>query len=231
MSRKRTLRGEHRRREPSGRGVAINEFVTQPSLEEVLRAIDRLPVDLDWTTMAPNVVPLFPRRRPMPTPADKPIQVLLPPGLMTGFGLDAGPAFMHIGEGLLASWEIGVPDLVARALDNVRQRTAGFGPRDLTVDSVGGTSIRALQTREGCASTLLLLPDVLVRIFGSDEQCFIAPMRDLLVSVAGTVDPGFVAWLNEEFAALDPNALSLEAFSLRDGALRLEPLAPRAALA
>jgi hypothetical protein len=84
-----------------------------------------------------------------------------------------------------------------------------------------------LQSGVGCASALLLVPDELVRIFGSEPQCLIAPMRDLLVSLPPDTDRTFVAWLNEEFSEMDPNGLALDAFGLEDGVLRYEALATR----
>jgi hypothetical protein len=49
-------------------------------------------------------------------------------------------------------------------------------------------------------------------------------MRDLLISLPQDTDRTFVAWLNEEFAGMDPNGLALDAFSLEEGALRYEVL-------
>ena len=98
-------------------------------------------------------------------------------------------------------------------------------------DAVEGVAIRALQSGQGVASALLLVPDELIRIFGDRQQSFVAPMRDLLVSVSGNVEPGYLAWLHDEFASLDPNALAVDAFTLEDGRLRLEPLGREVAMA
>lgn len=214
----------------SGRRVPVNDHIDAAAIEDVLRAVQRFADVVDWPTLAPNVVPLFPRRRPTPVPG-QPLQVLLPPGIMTGFGVDAGPAVMHVGVESLAGWGVDVVEVTARALENVRLRSAPLRPRDLVAHGVGGVAIRALQSGQGIASTLLLVPDELRRIFGERPQTFVAPMRDLLVSVGGDVDPEYFDWLNEEFALLDPNALALDAFALEDGELRLRPLARAAMLA
>jgi hypothetical protein len=157
--------------------------------------------------------------------------VLLPPGIMTGFGVDAGPAFMHIGLDLLAHLHLDTGTLTAQALDNVRLRTRRLGGRDLVRDFAGGAGVRALQSGQSVASALLLVPDELIRIFGNGPQTFVAPMRDLIVSVAGEPEPGYAAWLNDEFATIDPNALALDSFVLENGRLRLEPLGREAAMA
>ena len=77
---------------------------------------------------------------------------------------------------------------------------------------------------KGSASTFVLLPAALERIFGTEPQLFIAPMRDLLVSLPANVDRGFAGWLHEEFAALDPNCLAPIGFDFRAGRVTLEPL-------
>ena len=89
--------------------------------------------------------------------------------------------------------------------------------------------VRILQSGLGCASALVLVPDELQRIFGTERQCLIAPMRDLLISLPADADRELVGWLNEEFATMDPNGLALDAFVLEDGSLRYEslPAGPR----
>jgi hypothetical protein len=163
---------------------------------EVVRAIGALPPDLDWDTLAPDVVPILPRRRSAPPAA----------------------------ASLLASWPIGPAELVATALDNLRRRLRPVRPRDLHAGAVDGIPLRILQSGMGCASTLVLVPDELQRIFGPRSQILIAPMRDLLVSLPAGTDRAFVGWLNDEFAAMDPNGLALDAFVLDDGTLRYEAL-------
>jgi hypothetical protein len=150
---------------------------------------------------------------------------------MTGFGIDIGPAVMHVGPDLLSTWSIDPAELTATALENLRLRTRRSRTRDLLEDAIDGEPVRILQSGEGWASTLLLVEDELARIFGDEQQRFIAPMRDLLISLPVTADPEFVGWLNEEFAALDPNALALEAFTFQGGRLRYDALERRLARA
>jgi hypothetical protein len=202
----------------------VGNGLVQATPEAVMRAMGGLPPDLDWEVMAPNVIPILPRRRPMPPMAGEPFRVTLPPGIPTGFGIDIGPAFLVVGSSLLETWPIGPAELVASGLDNLRVRMAGIRPRDIVRQSVDSIPLRVLQSGLGCASALLLAPDELARIFGPDPQCLIAPMRDLLVSMPPETDRAFVAWLNDEFSEMDPNGLALDAFALEDGALRYEAL-------
>ena len=206
--------------------VDLGNGVLQARPDEVMRAMSGLPPSLDWATLAPSVVPILPRRRAMPPSAGAPVRVTLPPGIPTGFGIDIGPAFLIIGESLLGDWGISIVDLAATALENLRALVQPLRPKDLHVDAVDGVPTRILQTGVGCASALVLLPDELTRLFGDEPQLLLAPMRDVLVSLPADVDRAFAGWLNEEFAAMDPNGLSLDGFLLDHGELRYEPFRP-----
>jgi hypothetical protein len=208
----------------SYRTVDIGNGVVQATPEAVLRAMGGLPPDLEWPVMAPNVLPILPRRRPMPPHAGAPFRVTLPPGIPTGFGIDIGPAFLVVGESLLGTWPIGPADLVATALENLRARLRPVRPRDLVPQAIDGIPVRVLQSGLGCASALVLIPDELQRIFGREAQLLIAPMRDIVVSMPPDTDRGFAAWINDEFAEMDPNGLALDGFVLEGGDLRYETL-------
>lgn len=206
------------------RTVDLGNGMVQATPDAVLRAMGALPPDLDWRSMAPSVVPILPRRRPMPPLAGEPVRVTLPPGIPTGFGMDIGPAFLVVGQSLLASWTIDAADLVATALENLRGRMRPVRPRDLLRQPIVEIPARILQSGVGCASGLVLVEDELRRVFGSEPQCLIAPMRDILISLPVDTDRSFVAWLNDEFSEMDPNGLALDAFVLDDGGLRYEAL-------
>ena len=206
------------------RTVDLGNGVETASMDAVVEAMGGLPRDLGWPAMAPHLIPILPRRRAMPFEAGPPFRVTLPPGIPTGFGIDIGPAFLIVGESMLASWPIGPADLVATGLDNLRRRLRSVRPRDLHRDVFQGVPVRILQSGAGCASALVLVPDELERIFGAGPQCLIAPMRDLLISMPEDADRELVGWLNEEFASMDPNGLALDAFVLEGGALRYEAL-------
>jgi hypothetical protein len=206
------------------RTVDLGNGIETASADAVLRAMGSLPPDLDWASMAPNVIPILPRRRPMPFDTGEPFRVTLPPGIPTGFGVDIGPALLMVATSLLETWPVEAADIVATGLENVRRRLRSVRPRDIHADVFSGIPVRILQSGVGCASALVLVPDELVRIFGPERQCLIAPMRDVLISLPAETDRGLVGWLNEEFATMDPNGLALDAFVLQDGALRYEAL-------
>ena len=222
----RERRREKRRRKAGKRYRTwdLGNGMEQATPEAVMRAMGGLPPDLDWRVMAPNVIPILPRRRPMPAMAGEPFRVTLPPGIPTGFGIDIGPAFLVVGEQLLAGWPVGPADLVATGLDNLRARMRSVRGRDLVREGIEGVPVRILQSGVGCASALLLVPDELERIFGPASHCLIAPMRDVLISLPADVDRAFAGWLNDELAEMDPNGLALDAFVFDGGGLRYEAL-------
>ena len=76
----------------------------------------------------------------------------------------------------------------------------------------------------GSASTFVLVPHRLAAIFGPEPQFFIAPVRDILISLPADVERGFAAWLMREFAELDPNFLAPVGFAFRGGAVSVELL-------
>jgi hypothetical protein len=216
-----------KRRRSAGKDFTVDDLgngMEMATAEAVMRAVGSLPRDLGWDEMAPAVIPVLPRRRPMPPMSGEPFRVTLPPGIPTGFGIDIGPAFLVVGAPLLAGWPIGPADVVAQALENLRERARPVRPRDLVGIDIEGVPARVLQTGLGCASALVLLPDELGRIFGERRQVLLAPMRDLLISLPPDVDRRFAAWLNEELAVMDPNGLALDAFLLEAGALWYERL-------
>ncbi|HEX5828883.1 MAG TPA: hypothetical protein VFY23_15270 [Candidatus Limnocylindrales bacterium] len=220
-------RRRDRRRRKAGKDYGTHELgngMVQATPEAVFRAMGGLPPDLDWEALAPSVIPILPRRRPMPPMAGEPFRVTLPPGIPIGFGIDIGPAFLVVGESLLATWPIGPADLVTTGLDNLRTRMRTVRPRDLVTQDLDGVPLRILQSGTGCASALLLAPDELQRIFGEAPQCFVAPMRDLLISLPPDVDRGFAWGLQDAFSRMDPNGLDLDAVVLEAGALRYERL-------
>ena len=221
-----TKRRERRRRR-AGKDYETSDLgngMVVATADAVMRAMGSLPRDLDWTEVADSVIPVLPRRRPFPAQAGDPFRVTLPPGIPTGFGIDIGPAFLLVGEQLLAGWGVGAADLVARALSNARGRLRPVRPRDLIRQAIDGVPTRLLQTGVGCASAIVLLPDELARVFGEGPQCLVAPMRDLVISMPADVDRQFAGWLTDELASMDPNGLDLDAFVLDGGTLRYERL-------
>jgi hypothetical protein len=206
------------------RSAPLGPGVSCASVEEVLAALKGFDPDLGWDAVADNVIPLFQRVRPYPPEFPEAIRTIMPPGLSVSFGIDMGPAFTHVTADFMERWCITIGELTDRALANLDRRAAGAARTRLVTEPVDGVPLRSLQSGTGSASTFVLVPERLPAIFGREPQFFIAPMRDLLISLPPAVDRGFATWLLNEFAELDPNHLAPIGFAFRDGVVSVEPL-------
>ncbi len=205
---------------PVGPGVVV------PSMDEIREAMSALPARLDWATLGRDVLPVLPRLRPLPPGSPDPIQIVVPPGIPVRFGVDAGPMFLSVHQGMLDDWALGPAELLAASLDNLRGRAAEVRPRDVAAQRVGGVTVRALQSGTSSGSALVLLPEELGRLFGTGPQVFVAPMRDLLLSLPADADPTLGWDLYDVFASQDPSCLPPMAFPFLDGRIAVRPLEP-----
>lgn len=180
---------------------------------------------LAWRDIAGDVLPIFERARPFGFDVAPPAHAVVPPGVTVGFGVDLGLAFARVATVHLAAWPVDLAGLTERALRNLRQRARRARDYDLIRDSIDGVPTVAFQSGDGWASTAILDPATIERLFGPRQALFIAPSRDLLVGLPDDVDLDFATWLTEALEAGDPNALRLEAFEWRAGAIRCRPLA------
>ena len=86
-------------------------------------------------------------------------------------------------------------------------------------EEIDGTPTLAFQSREGWASALLAMPELLIRVIGKPDGIVLAPMRDLILRLPDDADPDLVAWILGEFAEADMNALDVPALTLVSGEL------------
>lgn len=194
-----------------------------PRLEALLGAIDDR--GLVWEDVADDILPIFERARPFIDEVEPPARAVVPPGVTVGFGIDLGLAFARVASVHVEAWPVDIAGLTVRALKNLRRRARRARDYDLVREPIGGVPTVAFQSRDGWASTVILVPEAIERLFGPAPALFVAPSRDLLVGLPDDVDPEFATWLTEEFEASDPNALRLEGFEWRDGTVRCRPLA------
>jgi hypothetical protein len=139
-----------------------------------------------WSAMAPRIVPVL-KRRHHPYPADAaPLQICVPPGIWTGFGVDLGPAFSHVSDALVEGWGIDHATLLATALDNLAALVRAEPPviERLELDGVALTAVQG----QGWGSALILAPDLLRRIIGPEPRVLLAPVRNTLLSLPDDVD-------------------------------------------
>ena len=166
---------------PSDEVVGTGVVMVSP--KEVLAALETLPPELAWPDVADRVVPLFERMRPYPAGTPPLARVMLPPGVLAGFGIDIGPAFVSVSAEMLHRWGLPAADVAAQALVNLHRRAAEIGPEEVFRAPVGDVESVSLQADHGIGSALVLAPSELARIFGRQPRRFIAPMRSVLVGL------------------------------------------------
>ena len=193
--------------------------VTTASVEEVMAAIEAIDLAAPWPEVAPRLRLALPRRRPLPVDAAELPAREFSPGIRVVLGLDIGPAMLFVAHEQLAAWGVTLDDAFEQALDNVRARVAARRQFALICERIADVPTVAFQSREGWASSLLLLPDELVRVLGERNGLVLAPMRDILICLPLDVERDFARYLLDEFAAVDMNALDLPPFALVDGHL------------
>ena len=216
-----------RKRRRQERLVEVGPGIVQASMEDILAAIQAVDPELPWSDAADAILPVFPRRRPMPLGVPDAVLVHRAPGLEVGMGIDIGPAFMYVSELLLERWAVDADTAFDRAVANVRERCATRRLDPAYHGHIGDVPTTFFQSGESVGSALLLLPDEIVSRLGGHPQYVMAPMRDLLVSVPLDAGLGFATWLREAIAEDDPNCLDLPVFSLIAGDLRIASHDPR----
>jgi hypothetical protein len=204
-------------------GGLLGNGMTRADDATILAAMNRIDLDRPWTKARDDVRPMLPRVRPYPFPIE-PVRVMLPPGILVGFGIDIGPALTMVDADQLRRWHVDTETVADRALANIRDVAARCDPNLVVRESVDGVPLEALQTRAGIGASLLLVPETLERFFGPGPLLLLAPLRDLLIALPASVDHEFAGWIAEEWESLDPNHLHLGGWLFESGAVCPVPL-------
>ncbi len=169
------------------------------AFDRVLAAAHELDPDAPWPTVSSSVLPVL-RRVHQPSPPEaEPLQVFVPPGIHTGFGIDFGPAFAHVTPGQVERWGIDHATLLATALANLRRLSVSEPPRIERIRAHGVDTV-AIQG-QGWGSALVLTPEVLRPIVGDRPALLLAPVRNAILALPEEVDDEFVAWIWAAVAA------------------------------
>ncbi|CAN5570631.1 hypothetical protein BH23CHL8_BH23CHL8_01580 [soil metagenome] len=191
--------------------------MTTAPVEEVLAAIDSMDLAAPWADVSPGLRLVLPRRRPMPPGTGSLPVRRYPAGIDAGLGLDIGPAMLFVGFEQLRTWEVAEDAAFDRAEANVDERVRARRHWTLISEPIGSVPTIAFQSREGWASSLVLMPEVLCRILGERSGRILAPMRDLVMWMPLDTEIDFARWVLDEMAQADPNALDVPVLTLVDG--------------
>lgn len=182
-----------------------------------MAAIDAVDLTAPWSVVAPGLRLVLPRRRAMP-PGTGTLPVRrYAAGIEAGLGLDIGPAMLFVGHEQLRGWEVSEDAAFERAEANVDERVRARRHWTLISEPIGDVPTIAFQSREGWASSLVLMPEVLCRVLGERSGRILAPMRDLLMWMPLDTEIDFARWVLDEMAEVDPNALAVPVLTLVDG--------------
>jgi hypothetical protein len=133
------------------------------------------------------------------------------------YGFPLGPGFGLVDEIVAERWERTVDQLHSQALANLATRAARLGPEIVTRATLGGRIVRTTDRRPTWATSLLLVPDELKRLFGSHDQLFVTPSWERLMSFDPDVPTLAMAHIAVDFEGSARYPLMLDPFALVDG--------------
>jgi hypothetical protein len=180
------------------------------------RAASRMPKPVSWDWARPRLMPLL-AQPCIDMPGEERIRTVAPVGCAIEFGIDLGGHFPIVDRVVAERWECSVEQLWATALENLAKRASIVQPSVVQHAVMSGRAFRMLQAPAGCASSLLLVPDQVKRLFGDHDQVLAAPGRHTLLSFpldAPTLGIGEIV-VDIEQGELTP--LFLDPFAMYDG--------------
>jgi len=155
-------------------------------VERLLAAAVEIDPGGPWSGVEARVLPVLKRLRHPYSAFAAPLHVQVPPGILTGFGIDIGPAFTHITAEQAEGWGVDHATLLGTALDNLRRLVQAEPPRIERIEPRGIETV-AIQG-QGWGSSLILLPEVLRPILGPVPRLLLAPVRNTVLAVPEEVD-------------------------------------------
>jgi hypothetical protein len=207
-----------------------------PTSEAVAEALETIPDDMPWAWAALRVLPAV-RGERIQVIEDVELERLgfeplgafptisMPPGIDVTFAIEVDVVQVTVRQQHLDAWRMTVEDVLPAAMANLR-RAVGSWRGTAYQDTYEGTVVRLLEGWPQWATSLLVAPDMLTRLFGPADQLFVAPYQCNLISLPVDTDREVAADLVDLFGGLNPRSLLLgmPAFALRGGELQIEDL-------
>ena len=182
------------------------------------RASRNMPRPVPWDWARDRLVPLLAGPY-LGRPGDDLVRTTLDPGCAVVFGLDLGGAFANVDTVVARRWECTTAQIRDAAMTNLRQRGSQLEPEDVSSGTLSGRIVRLIHRGVGWASSLVLVPEELMRLFGSDDQILAAPGRSILLSFPISTPTRVVADIVVDFERGETYPLWLDPFVLVDGVL------------
>lgn len=182
------------------------------------RAAKRMPKPVPWEWAEPRLLPLLSGPAVDP-PGEALVRARSDLGPMVEIGVDLGGVFTFVDEAVAQRWECSPQQLMDRGLRNLADRAARLQTSQVAAGVMSGRAIRLLRDRPNWASSLVLVPEHLVRLFGSHDQIIGAPQQACLVSLPIDTPAPIAADIIIEFEQTARRSLWLDPFVVLDGQL------------
>lgn len=132
------------------------------------------------------------------------------------FGLPLGPGFSFIDGVVARRWECTPSQIEEAAMRNLLERAAKLPAETVRTATFSGHLV-GLARGPSWVSSLLLVPDELRRLFGPQDQIFMAPGHGVLISFPPTMPHGLAADVAIDFERSELYPLMLDPFAIEDG--------------
>lgn len=177
-----------------------------------------MPKPVPWDWAKPRLVPLLAGPY-LDVDDDPPVRGICDLGCAVVYGIDVGQAFPLVDEHVAERWECSADQIHRIAMANLEARARRLPASTVKGGTLSGRIVRVADRTVGWASSLLLVPDQLMRLFGSADQIFGAPGRSVLISLPLATPSEIVAHIVIDFEMGETWPLMLDPFVLLDGRL------------
>jgi hypothetical protein len=180
------------------------------------RAASKMPKPVPWEWARPRLMPLL-AQPCIDLPGEERIRVVGRPGCAVEFGIDLGGHFPIVDRIVAERWECSIEQLQVAAMANLDRRVAAIQPSAVQHAVMSGRAFRMLQGPVGCASSVLLVPEQVKRLFGGDDQVLAAPGRHTLMSFPMDAPTLGIAEIVVDMEQQELLPLFMDPFALVDG--------------
>lgn len=182
------------------------------------RAAKLMPRPATWDWARPRLLPLLAGPYLGPDPL---VTVVGGPGCAVIFGIEVAGTFIHVDRSVAERWECSDDLLLRTGIENLDARAVRLGTGAITHGTLAGRIVRIIENP--WASSLVLVPDHLVRLFGSDDQIIGTPRREMVAAFHADTPTHVVAHIVVDLEAKAAYPLLLDPFFLEAGRLVWQP--------
>lgn len=184
------------------------------------RAAKLMPKPAPWDWAKPRIMPLL--AGPY-IGSDPLVTVVGPPGCAVIFGIGVAGTFAIVDRAVAERWEVSDEQFETIAYENLDRRAARLDRRALRHGTLCGRIVRILDSVPW-ASSLVLAPEQLQRIFGAETQLFGTPRRETLVAIPVDTPVPVAARIVVDLEMQAAYPLLLDPFLLDDGRIVWESI-------